>query len=282
MKESLIKPPKSVRVPRIRLNIRKDRLFKLKGYPFVLIGLAAGLLSLFLASGCSMFGMVERGEYNELSGRVTNLEDIVVHDRLAGPPGGAGGAYSGLPAAYSPPPPSYGGSSSSSSAAAPTAGDYSLAGLPTITDPASPIYYGPAAATPAAGAADPRASGNERNRYNRAMALLKGKRYDDAAAAFRAILADFPGGRLSPNARYWLGECHYAKGDFSSALQEFQRGFYDYPQSNKAPDYLLKAAYSQSRLGDGPGAMESLRVLLERYPSSNSANMVKSGRSRFP
>jgi tol-pal system protein YbgF len=99
--------------------------------------------------------------------------------------------------------------------------------------------------------------------------------------AFSEMLRDFPGGRLAPNARYWLGECRYAVGDFSGALIEFRQGLADYPQSNKAPDYLLKMSYCQSQLGDGPGAMESLRRLLSVYPESDSAKMVKSGRSRF-
>jgi TolA-binding protein len=58
-------------------------------------------------------------------------------------------------------------------------------------------------------------------------------------------------------------------------------GFSDHPGSNKAPDYLLKMSYCQSLLGDGPGAMESLRQLLSSYPDSDSAKMVRSGRSRF-
>jgi tol-pal system protein YbgF len=95
------------------------------------------------------------------------------------------------------------------------------------------------------------------------------------------MLADWPQGRLAPNARYWLGECHYAQGDFREAFMEFRQGINDYPSSAKAPDYLLKMAYCQSRLGDGPGAMESMRLLLDRYPESDSARMVQSGRSSF-
>jgi tol-pal system protein YbgF len=95
------------------------------------------------------------------------------------------------------------------------------------------------------------------------------------------MLSDFPGGGLAPNARYWLGECRYAVGDYQGALAEFARGFADYPDSNKAPDCLLKMSYSQSRLGDGPAAMESLRLLLTRYPDSPSAGLIRNGRARF-
>ncbi|MDR2140797.1 MAG: tol-pal system protein YbgF [Deltaproteobacteria bacterium] len=121
----------------------------------------------------------------------------------------------------------------------------------------------------------------DRRRYQRALSQVRSRRYSEAAATFEAMLAENPQGPLAPNARYWLGECHYARGDYSQALSQFQMGFQQYPTSNKAPDYLLKMSYSQSRLGDGPGAMESMRVLLERFPESNSARMVKSGRTRF-
>ncbi|MDR0355203.1 MAG: tol-pal system protein YbgF, partial [Deltaproteobacteria bacterium] len=158
-------------------------------------------------------------------------------------------------------------------------------------DPAFLAVFGPASTGPAqSGAvgspplvapAPAQASASERSRYNQAQSLLKQKRYPQAAMAFSEMLRDFPGGRLAPNARYWLGECRYAVGDFSGALIEFRQGLADYPQSNKAPDYLLKMSYCQSQLGDGPGAMESLRRLLSVYPESDSAKMVKSGRSRF-
>ncbi|MDR2461534.1 MAG: tol-pal system protein YbgF [Deltaproteobacteria bacterium] len=200
---------------------------------FVILGFTVTVLG-----GCSSVGLVGRGEFDELEGRVTNLEDIALRERLTEGPGAPSAPF-GL-------------------------------GYPTAT-----VGQGQAVQAP-------KPSGGERTRYNQALSLVRRKRYDQAAAAFRSFLTDFPGSSLAPNARYWLGECHYAKGEFSQAMVEFQRGVVDYPQSAKAPDCLLKLSYSQSRLGDGPGAMESLRVLLERYPGSESAELVRSGRSRFP
>ncbi len=95
------------------------------------------------------------------------------------------------------------------------------------------------------------------------------------------MLNQHPGGRLAPNARYWLGECYYAQGRFREAAAEFQRCASDYPQSAKAPDALLTLSYSYDRLGEGPQAMAALDQLLSRYPRSNAAAMMKSGRGRF-
>ncbi|MDR1487909.1 MAG: tol-pal system protein YbgF [Deltaproteobacteria bacterium] len=144
----------------------------------------------------------------------------------------------------------------------------------------SPGTLSPTTVSPAA--ASPKPTASERTRYNQARALLKAKKYPQAANAFSQMLTDFPQGALAPNARYWLGECHYAVGDWQGAYAEFRQGYLDYPNSNKAPDYLLKMSYCLSLLGNGPAAMESLRQLLASYPDSDSAKLVKSGRTRFP
>jgi tol-pal system protein YbgF len=140
-------------------------------------------------------------------------------------------------------------------------------------DPAFAAALGPQSAQ--------KVSGTERSRYNQAQSLLKQKKYAQAATAFNDMLRDFPSGQLAPNARYWLGECRYAVGDYGGAFLEFRQGYHDYPQSNKAADCLLKMSYCQSLLGDGPGAMETLRILLANYPDSDSARLVTSGRGRF-
>jgi tol-pal system protein YbgF len=95
------------------------------------------------------------------------------------------------------------------------------------------------------------------------------------------MLAENPGGRLAPNARYWLGECYYAQGRFREAADEFQRCADDYPQTDKAADSLLKLSFSYDRLGDGPRAMSALDRLLGQYPKSNAAGLIRSGRGHF-
>jgi len=117
--------------------------------------------------------------------------------------------------------------------------------------------------------------------YQEGQTLLKAGKYDQAAGVFSRLLAEYPGGRLAPNARYWLGECYYAQGRFSEAAGEFRRCAEDYPQTDKAADALLKLSFSYDRLGDGPRAMAALDRLLGQYPRSNAAGLVKSGRGHF-
>jgi tol-pal system protein YbgF len=212
------------------------------------LALSCLALSLALCWGCSWFGGgVSRDDFDGLEGRVGRLEQKVF-------PAPAAPALEG-------------------------AAQYPPGGAAEPLNPAFAAAFGPG--TGQKDPARPKPSASERSRYSKAQSLLKGKRYAQAAAAFSEMLRDFPGGALAPNARYWLGECRYAAGDYSGAFLEFRQGYGDYPASNKAPDFLLKMSYCQSLLGDGPGAMETLRRLLASFPDSEPARLVKSGRGRF-
>lgn len=125
------------------------------------------------------------------------------------------------------------------------------------------------------------ATADEKIVYQKGQSLLKQKKYDQAAIIFRQMLARNPQGKLAPNARYWLGECHYASGRYAEAAVEFQRCAADYPRSNKAPDSLLKLSFSYDRLNQGHQAMAALDQLFIHYPNSSSADMIKRGRGKF-
>jgi tol-pal system protein YbgF len=154
-------------------------------------------------------------------------------------------------------------------------------------DLARTVSGGPAVPTalpgdpvPAAAPA-PKASGSERAAYQRGQNLLKQKQYDQAAEAFRQMLADYPSGRLAPNAAYWLGECYYAAGRYGEAAAGFQNAADRYPESDKAPDAMMKLSCSYDRLGDNTRAMAVMDVMLTRYPSSNAAKMYYNGEGCF-
>ena len=51
---------------------------------------------------------------------------------------------------------------------------------------------------------------------------------------FSKIVAGAPRNALAPNARYWLGECHYSQKRFQEAIAEFEKVVQDYPDSHKA------------------------------------------------
>ncbi|MEW6266084.1 MAG: tol-pal system protein YbgF [Thermodesulfobacteriota bacterium] len=117
--------------------------------------------------------------------------------------------------------------------------------------------------------------------YRQGRDLYLKNDFEGAAKVFRQMLSQSPRDKLAPNARYWLGECHYSRRQFREAIAEFEQVVRDYPASEKAPDATLKIAYSLHLLGDGAGAMENLRTLLNKYPTSHAATMVKKGQTLF-
>lgn len=89
-------------------------------------------------------------------------------------------------------------------------------------------------------------------------------------------MQQYPQGRYTANAEYWIGECLYAQGNYKEALAQFQTVNTNYPRHHKNADALLKAGMSLSRLGDKPGAAQKYRTLLADFPNSEAARMARS------
>ena len=117
--------------------------------------------------------------------------------------------------------------------------------------------------------------------YDRARSLYVQGRLEEAARMFGDLAESAPRHHLAPNALYWLGECYYDRRDLQQAIKEFSKVVKEYPDSPKAPDALLKIVMSYNLLDEGPVAMANLRQLLMRYPKSNAAKMVKTGKINF-
>lgn len=107
--------------------------------------------------------------------------------------------------------------------------------------------------------------------YQAAFNLLKGARYDEAAAALRDFLARHREHELASNAMYWLGEAHYVRRDYPAALAAFEGVLRDYPNARKAPDALLKTGYCQYELQRYPAARAALTRLVQEFPDSPAA-----------
>ena len=118
--------------------------------------------------------------------------------------------------------------------------------------------------------------------YQAAFNLLKEGKYDEAVTALRDDVARNPQHELAPNALYWLGEAHYVQRDYPAALAAFESLLRDYPGTRKAPDALLKAAYSQQELKRLGPARALLTRVVEEYPDSQAAVEAQARLERFP
>lgn len=108
--------------------------------------------------------------------------------------------------------------------------------------------------------------------YERAFALLKNAEYDAAERAFQAFIDRYPDHELVGNAKYWLGETFYVRGDFEKAARIFAEGYQKYPQGAKAADNLLKLGMALSGMGNTEDACVALAQLgKDGVPSSTQA-----------
>ena len=117
--------------------------------------------------------------------------------------------------------------------------------------------------------------GTDRQNYEAAFDLLKGQRYQDAAAAFGQFLVSYPDSQLADNAQYWLAEAYYVTEQFEEALRQFQIVLSDYPRSLKIPDALLKIGYSNYELKRWAAARSALERVRDSYPDSTTARLAE-------
>ncbi|MEQ8354680.1 MAG: tol-pal system protein YbgF [Kiloniellaceae bacterium] len=122
---------------------------------------------------------------------------------------------------------------------------------------------GQTAAAPPAAAVLPGSTPQEQ--YDYAFGLLRQANYAGAQEAFAAFLQQNPAHGLSGNAKYWLGETYYVRGNYQQAAVTFAEGFEAYPDNSKAPDNLLKLGMSLASLGSTQDACGTFDVLLSRY-----------------
>jgi len=121
----------------------------------------------------------------------------------------------------------------------------------------------------------------EQKTYDRAFALLKQGRYEQAAKALRAFLARYPQGMLAGNARYWLGESRYVVRSFRDALEEFKRVPRDHPDSDKVADARLKIGLTYIELGQLDQARAALADVSKHHPNTQAARNAEARLARL-
>lgn len=107
--------------------------------------------------------------------------------------------------------------------------------------------------------------------YEYAYGLLAQGKYDAAEAGFRAFLDQHSKHELAGNANYWLAQSYYVRSQYERAAKTFLEGYQAYPNSSKAPDYLLKIGMSLSKIDQKQDACAVFSELESRYPNSPAA-----------
>jgi tol-pal system protein YbgF len=104
--------------------------------------------------------------------------------------------------------------------------------------------------------------------------LTKGK-YDLAVTGFSNYLQYFPETELADNAQYWLGECYYAKKNYTRAAVEFHKVLENYSTGDKVPSALYKLGLSLLELKSVGQANKYFQELIDKYPDTQEAKLAK-------
>ena len=114
-------------------------------------------------------------------------------------------------------------------------------------------------------------SGDPRQDYEGAYALVLSRRYDQAEMGFRAFLQTHPRDRLVPEATYWLGESFYQRARYREAAEQFLKVTTDYGASGKAADGMLKLGMALNGMGERDKACGTYGEVLRKYPGMREA-----------
>ena len=115
------------------------------------------------------------------------------------------------------------------------------------------------------------ASGDATQQYEQSYAALKRGDFEASEKGFKAFLAEHSDHVLAANAKYWLGETHYVRGDYKKSARIFAEGFQMFPDSAKSPDILLKLGMSLKGLGKKDDACVALGQVPVKFPVGNNS-----------
>jgi len=102
--------------------------------------------------------------------------------------------------------------------------------------------------------------------FDQAIGALNRREYPAAETYFQLFMNEYPKDQLAGNAQYWHGEVAFASGEYRKAADRFLKTFTNFPNSERAPEALLKLAISLRRLGENSAACDSFAELQRRYP----------------
>ncbi len=147
------------------------------------------------------------------------------------------------------------------------------------TASAAPIVVAPKPAASAGSASSSSkststsASSSEREAYQQAFQLLKKQKLPEAESAFKDFLREYPDGKYSSNAYYWLGELYLTSDKLSQARKTFSVLVERYPDYRKTPDSTFKLAKIYYQQGDKQQSEQLLKKIVRQYDQSSPSTV---------
>jgi TolA-binding protein len=147
-----------------------------------------------------------------------------------------------------------------------------------VTSPASsspqsvlvPQLPTPAGSGPSTGPKPPAGISADRS-FAEAMRDLQTGKSDLAYNEFQQYLTYFPATEFAAKAQYYLGEIDYNRGNYPSAIHNFDLVLERYPENPKTADAHLMKAYALLKANERNRAVQEFRILVTNYPHTDDA-----------
>ena len=107
--------------------------------------------------------------------------------------------------------------------------------------------------------------------YNNALSDYNAAKYKLATQEFGDYVKYYGNTDLAGNAQFYLADIEYRQGNYTQAVQDYDKVLEQYPSGNKAAAAQLKKGYALLQLNQREAGVRELRALIARYPRSLEA-----------
>jgi TolA-binding protein len=107
--------------------------------------------------------------------------------------------------------------------------------------------------------------------YNKGIRLVRAGDTQGALSTFQEAIALDPNGAEAAASHYWIGECHFAAGEYNSAADDFQSSL-GYEVNAKHEAAMLMLGLTHLKLKQYDQAKSWFDKLLEQYPMGEYAS----------
>lgn len=121
-------------------------------------------------------------------------------------------------------------------------------------------------------------SASEKAMYDKALDMIRNRKFNDAITQLQAVIAKYPNGDLTANTYYWLGEVYAAlpNPDYDKARQALAQVTTYFPKSRKVPDAMYKLGKVYYYMGDCKRSKEMLNKVVQDYQGKSVAKLAES------
>ena len=111
--------------------------------------------------------------------------------------------------------------------------------------------------------------------YEFAVSFMKIGDYETAEFALKEFIDKHKDHDLAGSAQYWYGETFRIRQLYSDAATAYLDGYQNYPNSQKAPDNLLKLGITMVQLGEKDQGCKMISGLKKEYPKASKSVLQK-------